>query len=305
MTLVARSKFDEIAIRSELEQWRPQFPDRTAQFITESPSVAALDDGDYEAYQKRQLEEQLRRAEIQKVAAESGVPAHFLHALSHRPTQLRIDPTRHDEQHARAFQLGLDEEMMRVDNAVRAQQNVANVAQQARAEMERAHLQNPIHEFETQFFDLTDDEGSDSDIPIYRPNLHTPQVPLGGRISWADVANTALQTTGSLANAGAQGAYATGAIVQAGASAMGTVAPPLAMGLASAAPVAGRALVGSARLGGRAAIGSARLTSVAARNLASALGGLVQAGMHVNHRGEDFMSRRGVRATDMISAHRW
>ena len=57
---MARSKFDEIAYKSELEQWRPQFPDRTAQFITESPSVAALDDGDYEAYQKRQLEEQLR-----------------------------------------------------------------------------------------------------------------------------------------------------------------------------------------------------------------------------------------------------
>jgi hypothetical protein len=124
---------------------------------------------------------------------------------------------------------------------------------------------------------------------------------LGGRerISWADVAHTALQTTGSLANAGAQGAYATGAIVQAGAGAMGAVGPPIAMGLATAAPVAGRAIVGSARLGGQVALGSARLTSVAARNLASALSGMV------NHRGEDYTMRRGIRATDMISAHRW
>ena len=175
--------------------------------------------------------------------------------------------------------------------------------------LEAGHRANPIHEFETQFYDLTDSD--EEDIPIYRPNTHTPQV--NPRITFLDVANTALATTGSLAQATAQTALATGQVAQLGASVVGALGPPVIGGALAIAPHAGRAIAGSitgsARLTGQAAVGSARialgsarLTSHAARGVANAFSSLVQRSMPITHRGDDYLAREGINVVGGIGS---
>ena len=172
--LRARSSFEEVAQEVELERWKIKLPDRSARIVIESPTIASLDpeSADFEAFQRRKANEQFKRAEMAKVAHETGVPEELLRALQRQPTQTNVDSTSLDEQQARAFQMGLDEETMHLDIALRQEQNVHRVANQARRSLEAGHRMNPIHEFETQFYDLTD-SSDEEDIPIYRPNTHT------------------------------------------------------------------------------------------------------------------------------------
>ena len=88
-----------------------------------------------------------------------------------------------------------------------------------------------------------------------------------------DLANTALQTTGAIANAGAAVAPLLGNLMQA--------APPALM-------LGGRVALSTARLG-------ASMTSSASRGVANAMSNLVQAGMPVSHRGHDHLERHGIR----------
>jgi hypothetical protein len=81
-------------------------------------------------------------------AKETDGPLHLLRTLEVRPSPPRIDPTAHDEQHTRAFQLGLDEEMKQVDIAMRNQQSEQAAANQAVQMISQAHLVNPIHQIE-------------------------------------------------------------------------------------------------------------------------------------------------------------
>ena len=208
--LVARSDFEQVAQQVELERFKVKLPDRWARIVIESPTIAALDpeSGDFEAFQRRKNNEQFKRAEMIKVAHETGVPEELLRALQRQPTSTNLDSTSLDEQQARAFQMGLDEETMNLDIALRAEQNVHQVANQARRSLEAGHRMNPIHEFETQFFDMADSD--EEDIPIYRPNTHTPHV--NPQISFVDVANTALATTGAVAGAAQLGANVVGTL---------------------------------------------------------------------------------------------
>jgi len=298
--LVARSTFEEVAQQVEHERWKVKLPDRWAKIVIESPTIAALDpeNGDFEAFQRRKNNEQFKRAEMVKVAHETGVPEELLRALHEEPKHTQLDSTALDRQHARAFELGLDEETMNVDIALRQEQNVQRVANHARRSLEAGHRMNPIHEFETRFYDLTD-SSDEEDIPIYRPNTHTPHV--NPQISFLDVANTALATIQTASEASRQTALATGQVAQLGANVVGTIGPPVIETALAIAPHAGRAIVGSARLTGHAARGSARLaigsvrfTSQAARGVANAFSSLVQRGMPITHRGDDYLAREGI-----------
>jgi len=117
--LVAKPTFEQVAQEVELERWKVKLPDRMAKFIIESPTIAALDpeNADFEAFQRRKNNEQFKRAEMLKVAHETGVPEELLRALQKQPTRTSVDSTALDEQQARAFELGLDEETMNVDIA--------------------------------------------------------------------------------------------------------------------------------------------------------------------------------------------
>ena len=139
--LVARSDFEQVAQQVELARFMVKLPDRWARIVIESPTIAALDpeSGDFEAFQRRKNNEQFKRAEMIKVAHETGVPEELLRALQRQPTPTNLDSTSLDEQQARAFQMGLDEETMNLDIALRAEQNVHQVANQARRSLEAGH----------------------------------------------------------------------------------------------------------------------------------------------------------------------
>ena len=305
-----KPKFEDIAATIELERYRLKLPDRTAKLIIESPTLAQLDPGfsDFEQFQRNKAAEEVRRAEMQKVAHETGAPVQLLRALENRPTPIVIDPSAHDEQHARAFQLGLDEEMMSLDNAVRAERNVQNVASEARSMLSQAHRANPIHEIE--FFDIGDEDPVDpEDVPVYQPNLHTPQVP--STITYRptpeelaqmerefqltqpgilDVAGGVLQGVGSVARG-------VGAVAQG----VAPIAGEAARGMYQVAAVGAPLVSGSMQL-------APRLTSAAARNVANAMAAVAQAGLPISHRGHNHLERAGVRIADSIGnfvvAHR-
>ena len=292
-----KPKFEDLAATIELEKYRLKLPDRSAKLIIESPTLAQLDPGfsDFEQYQRNKAAEEVRRAEMQKVAHETGAPVQLLRALENRPTPFVIDPSAHDEQHARAYQLGLDEEMMKLDNAVRAEQSVQNVASEARGMLSQAHRANPIHEIE--FFDIGDEE----DVPVYQPNLHTPQVPSTitspdeiaqmerdfqlTQPGILDVAGGVLQGVGSVARG-------VGTVAQGVAPIVGEAA----RGIYQVAAVGAPLVSGT----GQALQLAPRLTSAAARNVADAMRSLAQAGLPISHRGHDHLERAGVRIADSI-----
>ena len=307
-SLVPKTKYEDIVAQVELAKYKVKLPDRTSTLIIESPTLAQLDPEleDFEGYQRRRATEEAKRAEMARVAQETGAPVHLLRALQARPPPPSIDPTAHDEQHARAFQLGLNEKMMKVDIAIRNEQNVQAVANQAVQMFNQAHLVNPIHQFERArasplAFILAEED--DDQLPISYPRrddpLPLPAVPArdyerasralieagrtdtgdGPLSATLDLANTALQTTGAIANAGA------------------AVAPLLGDAARGLAPIAGQALM----LGGRAALGTARLggamTSSATRGVANAMSSLMQVGLPVSHRGHDHLERNGINVT--------
>ena len=300
--LLPKTKYEDIAAQVELKKYRVKLPDRTARIIIESPTLAQLDPEfeDFEGYQKRKATEEAKRAEMTRVAEETGAPTHLLRALQARPTPIRIDTTAHDEQHARAIQLGLDEETRQLDIAIRNQQNVQAVANQAVQMIDEVHLVNPIHEFERPrasplAFILA--ERDDNELPITYAPTRRPRIPVpatpnddeyeraaralneAGRtdtsLSYLDLANTALETTGAIANAGAAVAPLLSNLMQA--------APPAFM-------LGGRVLGNTARLG-------ASITSSATRGVANAMSNLVQAGMPISHRGHDHLERHGIRVS--------
>jgi DNA-binding phage protein len=295
--LFPKSKYEDIAAQVQLERYRVKLPDRTARIIIESPTLAQLDPEfeDFEGYQKRKATEEAKRAEMARVAEETGAPTHLLRALQERPSNIRLDTTAHDEQHARALQLGLDEETRRLDIAIRNEQNVQSVANQAVQNINEAHLVNPIHQMERArasplAFILA--EQDDDDIPITYPRrdrIPVPAVPDYERAARAlneagrtntgtsalDFANTALQTTGAIANAGAAVAPLLGGLIQ---------------GTGQGLMLGGRAALGTARLG-------ASVTSSASRGVANAMSSLMQAGMPISHRGHDHLERNGINIT--------
>ena len=309
-SLVPKTKYEDIALEVMKDEPFPiKLPSRTAKLIIESPSLAQLDPDieDFEGFQRRKAAHEARRAEMQKVAVETGAPVHLLKALEARPSPIMIDTTSHDEQHARAIQYGLDQETMLVDQAIRHEQNVQRTAGQARQSLEVAHRQNPIHDLETQFFDIGDD-----DIPDYRPQVpptgdDRPRVEYiremveNDPISWFDLANTAMQTTGAVANA-------TSNVVR-GAAGLVPVVRDLVPVASAASSIAGTLAVGAgrgviqvtpplARAGTRGVLGTARLTSQATRGVASAMASLVQAGMPISSRGHDHLGRNGIQIAD-------
>jgi len=306
--LVPKTKYEDIAAEIELPQFRVRLPDRSARIVLESPTLAQLDPefGEFEAYQRRKAAEEAKRAEMQQVAHETGAPVHLMQALEARPTSIQIDPSAHDNLQATAYQLGLEEEMMQVQNAISDEQNVQNVANQARRMITQANRANPIA------FILA--EQDDEELPVeYAPrdiSIPTPEVPPYNRMgfreteeeryaraaramaqagvtdtstSMLDVAQAALQTTTAVANAGATIAPLA---ADAGRGLM-QVLPPLMQGTGSAL-----------MLGGRVALGSARLGSRATRNVVSALGSLAQARLPVSHRGHDHLDRQGINIAD-------
>jgi len=157
------------------------------------------------------------------VTEKTDAPVHLVRALEAHPPPPRIDPTAHDEQHARAFQLGLDEEMRQVGITMRNGQNVQAVANQVVQMINHVHLVNPLHQNERArasplAFILTEEDDDQPPISYSRRDpLRLPAVPEyeraardlieAGRTdtgtSALDLANTALQGTGAIANAGA------------------------------------------------------------------------------------------------------
>jgi DNA-binding phage protein len=273
--LFPKSKYEDIAAQVQLERYRVKLPDRTARIIIESPTLAQLDPEfeDFEGYQKRKATEEAKRAEMARVAEETGAPTHLLRALQERPSNIRLDTTAHDEQHARALQLGLDEETRRLDIAIRNEQNVQSVANQAVQNINEAHLVNPIHQMERArasplaFILAEQDERAARALnEAGRTNTGT---------SALDFANTALQTTGAIANAGAAVAPLLGGLIQ---------------GTGQGLMLGGRAALGTARLG-------ASVTSSASRGVANAMSSLMQAGMPISHRGHDHLERNGINIT--------
>ena len=318
--LVPKTKYEDIVAEVQLAKYKVKLPDRTSTLIIESPTLAQLDPEleDFEGYQRRRATEEAKRAEMARVAQETGAPVHLLRALQERPTPITIDPTAHDEQHARAFQLGLDQEMMRLDNAIRNEQSVQSVANQARQMGNQAHLANPIHQM-TQArasplaFILAEED--DDQLPIeYAPRrdpLPLPQAPRPEPPDYAraaralretgytegptllDVATTAMQTTGAIANAGA---------------AIAPLAGDAARGLMQAVPPVFRGTGQALMFGGRALVGTARLTSSATRGVVNAMSSLAQAGLPISHRGHDHLERGGISIADgfgnFVATHR-
>ena len=182
--------------------------------------------------------------------------------------------------------------------------HVVNVSGMIREDLRLAHRANPIHDLETQFFDIGDDD-------IYEPDLHTPQVPTtqsirelveNDPISWLDIASA---TSGAASGA----ANMTSNVVRGAASLVPIVRDfsPVAEAASSVVRVAGRSLVDVTppllRLGTRGVLGGVNLTSQATRNVTGAMVSLVQAGLPISSRGHDHLGRNGIQFGDAF--HNW
>jgi hypothetical protein len=304
--LLPKTKYEDIAAQVELERYRVKLPDRTARIIIESPTLAQLDPEleDFEGYQRRKATEEAKRAEMARVAEETGAPTHLLRALENRPPPPNIDSTAHDAQRERASQRGLEAETMQLDIAVRREQNVQAVANQAVQMINEVHLVNPIHEIiraraSPEEFILA--ERSDNLLPIARPSrtivdTHVPAVPPredferaaralieAGRTDTSSSLDSIMQGAEVIANAGA------------------VLAPVLGM----AAGRTGQALMYGAR--GTARVSGA-MTSAATRGVSTAMSSLMQAGMPVQDRDRDHRERNGINIAQGLShfmrAHR-
>ena len=292
-----KTKYEDIVADIELPQFRVRLPDRSAKIILESPTLAELDPefGEFEGFQRRKAIEEAKRAEMQRVAHDTGAPMHLLRALETRPS-ISIDPSAHDEHHARAYEIGLNEEMMAVQTAVQNEQNVQTVANDARRMIDQASRADPLaFILAEQDDDELPIEYADQEITIPTPAV--PEQPDYARAARAleeagrtdtsasifDVAQSALETTTAIANAGAAIAPVAGDAARG----LMQVLPPIMQGT-------GTALM----LGGRLALGGGRMGSRATRNVFSALGSLSQARLPISHRGHDHLDRQGINIAD-------
>jgi hypothetical protein len=249
------------------------------------------------------------------VAHDTGAPMHLLRALETRPN-VSIDPRAQEAHHERAWEIGLEQNMVTLENAVSTEQNVQTVATQARRMLTQASRANPI--------EIMLGAQDDQELPVEfaEREIEVPTVPVPSRArssarsngygrmayretederyaravralaeagltdtqtSALDVANTALQATTALANAGA---------------AIAPVAGDAARGLAQVLPPLMQGTGAALMMGGRLALGSARLGSRATRNVFSALGSMSQARLPLSHRGHDHLERQGINIGD-------
>ena len=139
-SLLKKPKFEDI-VDSIDTPFKIKKRDRQAKIIIESPQLANLEE-DTEEQEKRRIQEQVRHAEIKRVAQESGAPASFLRALRGRPSY-NIDNSESDAQVARAIQLGLDQASIQADNAISVANEVANTVVVTRNMLRRA---GPVQE---------------------------------------------------------------------------------------------------------------------------------------------------------------
>ena len=308
MGLVPKKKFEDVLAEIEAQAYyKVKLPDRTARIIIESPTVASIDPelDDFEGEQRRRAVEEVKQAEIKKAAHETGAPRELLRALQDHPRTYSVDTSEMDAQRARAIQLGLDEATQEVDRAVAVHNGVLRVAEQARQSLAVAHRQNPIHDISHHF--IGDDEDIE-DVPVFQPNLHTPQVPttITYRPSADELArmDREFQATqpGLLDMIGAAGGFlqGVGSVAQGVGTIAGAVAQPAARELMQASLAGGSAAMQVAAVGGpplargagRLALGTLRgglsVTSHTARGVTSALQGLAALGMPVQRRAERF-----------------
>ena len=305
MGLVPKRKFEDILAEIEAQaSYKVKLPDRTARIIIESPTIASIDpeSEDLEAQQRRKLAEELKQAEIKRVAHETGAPRELLRAIEDTSRTYDIDTSETDAQRARALELGLDEAAQEVDRAVAIHNGVLRVADQTGRELAVAHRQNPVHDILRHY--IGDDSGVENLVPVFRPNLHTPAVPT--TITYAATAedqemmDRALraQQPGLLDAITAAGGFLQG-VGQAASgvgSLAGALAQPVARELTQAAAVAPPLARGASRVALGTLRGGLSATSHTARAASSALGRLAAMGMPVQARAERF--REGINVAD-------
>jgi hypothetical protein len=308
--MAPKTKYEDIVLEVLRNEPFPiKMPTRTAKLIIESPTLAELDPDleDFEGYQRRKAMHDAKRAEMQRVAVETGAPVHLLKALEQHPSPIQLNTDSLDEQHARAFQLGLDQETRLVDIALQRERNVQRTVMDARQDIQLAHRANPINDI-TDFYDIYDDD----EIPDHRPSVPTtsddrPRIQYirelvePDPISWYDLAASAIETTGAVANATGNVARGAASLVPVVrdlvpvASAASSIAGTLAVG-------AGRGVIGATppltRLGYRGIVGGINLTSQATRGVTNAMASLVQAGLPISSRGHDHLGRSGIQIAD-------
>ena len=306
MGLVPKREFEDVLAEIEAEAYyKVKLPDRTARIIIESPTIASIDPEleDLEGQQRRKLAEELKQAEIKRVAHETGAPRELLRALEDTSRTYDVDTSETDAQRARALELGLDEATQEVDRTVAIHNGVLRVADQTGRDLAVAHRQNPVHDILRHY--IGDDSGVENLVPVFRPNLHTPAVPT--TITYAATAedqemmDRALraQQPGLLDAITAAGGFLQGVGHAASGvgSLAGALAQPVARELMQAAAVGAPPL---ARGASRAALGTLRgglsATSHTARAASSALGRLAALGMPVQARAERF--REGINVAD-------
>lgn len=283
--LIRKSKFEDVVATADLPPFRLTLPDRYARFIAESPVLAVLEE-DLNEQQKRVAEEQVRDAELLRVAQETGAPQQLIKQLQKKPAPFRIEDN--DQQIARAMALQLDEHSQEISRAELAVRNVSQVAQQARDSLSAAHKGNALHSLESsvQFFDIGED-GEDipyldaEDVPVYSPDLHLPATPynrMARRLGAAPSDRELLRAANALREAGMTETPMMDA-VQAGAEGVMQVARVGGSAAASVAQTVGPPL-GSMAIGTVRGIASAtpyvtwgarNVTSHAARSLTTAL----------------------------------
>jgi hypothetical protein len=227
----------------------------------------------------------------------------LLRALEDTSRTYNIDTSETDEQRARAIELGLDQATQEVDRAVAIHNGVLRVADRTGRDLAVAHRQNPVHDILRHY--IGDDEGIEEDVPVFRPNLHTPAVPT--TITYQPTAEDQemmerawrAQQPGLIDAITAAGGFlqGVGGVAQGVGSLAGALAQPVARELMQAAAVGAPPL---ARGAGRVALGTLRgglsATSHTARGVSSALGRLAALGMPVQARAERF--REGINVAD-------
>jgi len=300
------SQYEQIAAQVELDRFKIKLPERTARLIIESPSLAQIDPEleDFEGFQRRKAAEEAKRAQLQQVAQETGAPMHLLRALDQPPSNVTIDTTAYDAQRTRATQIGLNEEMMKLENAIMVQNNVQNVANQAIGMLNQAHVVNPIYEIpraRASPWEFILAEADDDQLPTQYAQTRVPRLPLPATpnrdIDYERGARALLEA----------------GLTDTSTSSIDYIAPVaggVARGLfqvaSSSAPIVGQGIMAGGRLGNRALMEGFNLTSAASRGVANALSSLAQAKTPLSHRGHDHLERAGINISvqDFVASHR-
>jgi hypothetical protein len=316
------SQYEQIAAQVELDRFKIKLPERTARLIIESPSLAQIDPEleDFEGFQRRKAAEEAKRAQLQQVAQETGAPMHLLRALDQPPSNVTIDTTAYDAQRTRATQIGLNEEMMKLENAIMVQNNVQNVANQAIGMLNQAHVVNPIYEIpraRASPWEFILAEADDDQLPTQYAQTRVPRLPLPAVPAREDrndrVAQSSLTPNRDIDYERGARALLEAGLTDTSTSSIDYIAPVaegVARGLfqvaSSSAPIVGQGIMAGGRLGNRALMGGFNLTSAASRGVANALSSLAQAKTPLSHRGHDHLERAGINISvqDFVASHR-